>query len=490
MNEPLSKIDLRLTLDYILNNPEGITFERKWLFKPNWELGLTVGKLSNSIIWMLNAEGWIIVLWVNDWEIQDLWQLDNTKLNDFRQIWKDIIIPPSNIEIEEIDIDWRLVFLYHINWDKERVFCNKNNEKVYLRMWDETKELNRDWIRKLEYDKSIRKFEEEIRWDFDETDFRWTVIDYYKEKMQYEWDYRDLLVNRYLAVKEDWIYKYKNSAILLFADKPEKYISSSSIRYIRYSWNEQETWVRLNVIKDKTFEGCIPRLIELIKRFLNDIFKDYYFLDLDSWKFRKISEYPEDAWLEWIVNALTHRSYNLQWNVVYIKHFDNRLEISNSWPLPSIVTVENIKTTRFSRNPRIARVLSDLWYVRELNEWVNRIYQSMAKSLLSEPEYKNENDIVTLILKNNVSESEDTIPENIINKIERLFPSFNETEKSLINYFLINKRWNIQEISETIKISDRTIRRYLNNFMDEWLIIKSWHKIRDKNAIYKLNYQN
>jgi ATP-dependent DNA helicase RecG len=36
------------------------------------------------------------------------------------------------------------------------------------------------------------------------------------------------------------------------------------------------------------------------------------------------------------------------------------LEISNSGPLPSMVTVENIKETRFSRNPRIARVLNEM----------------------------------------------------------------------------------------------------------------------------------
>ncbi len=304
----------------------------------------------------------------------------------------------------------------------------------------------------------------------------------------YKWDYRDLLVNRYLAIKDNWIYKYKNSAILLFASNPEKYIPSSSIRYIRYSWTAQETWTNLNVVKDKTFEWCIPRLVELVKRFLNDVFKDYYFLDLESWKFKKISEYPEDAWLEWVVNALTHRSYNLQWNLIYIKHFDNRLEISNSWPLPSIVTVENIKTTRFSRNPRIARVLSDMWYVRELNEWVNRIYQSMAKSLLAEPEYIDKDDMVILTLKNNVSDNEETIPEQLITKIEKLFVSFNDTEKLVINYFMINKRWNIKEISDNAKIGERTIRRYLKSFIDEWLIVKIWNKIRDKNAVYKLNY--
>ena len=110
-------------------------------------------------------------------------------------------------------------------------------------------------------------------------------------------------------------------------------------------------------------------------------------------------EYPEEAWLEGIVNALCHRSYNIQGNAIYIKHFDDRFEISNSGPLPQQVTVDNIKTERFARNPRIARVLEDMGYVRQLKEGVNRIYESMEKSMLSEPEYREANNNIYLTLR-------------------------------------------------------------------------------------------
>jgi ATP-dependent DNA helicase RecG len=86
----------------------------------------------------------------------------------------------------------------------------------------------------------------------------------------------------------------------------------------------------LNIIKDQRFIGPIPRIIELLRAFFKNVLKDYYFLDLSEGKFRKISEYPEEAWLEAVVNALAHRSYNLHGNVTLIKHFDDRLEISNS----------------------------------------------------------------------------------------------------------------------------------------------------------------
>jgi hypothetical protein len=55
----------------------------------------------------------------------------------------------------------------------------------------------------LEYDKTIRKFEEEDRIDFLEEDLRWSLIEYYRNKINYDGDARDLLVNRNLATKKD-----------------------------------------------------------------------------------------------------------------------------------------------------------------------------------------------------------------------------------------------------------------------------------------------
>lgn len=485
-NQTLSKYDSKITLDFLLNEKESVIFERKWIFKPDWDIWFSSSKVANEIIWMLNADGGILVLWINSWEIQDIKFLSNTKFNDYLQVVHQFIKPPAIVKIEEIYINWKCILVYHIPSEKERIFSRDDNEEVYFRNWDETIKLDREWVKVLEYNKSIRKFEEEKREDFDKEDFRESVLKYYKKKINFEWTYDDLLVYRNLAVKKDWKYTYNNASILLFSENTEKYISSSSVRYVRYSWTKLESWKNFNVIKDQLFEWCIPRLIEMVKRFLSSVFRDYYYLDLENWKFNKIPEYPEDAWLEWLVNSLTHRSYNIQGNVIYIKHYDDRLEISNSWPLPMWVTVENIRERRFSRNPKIARVLYEMWYVRELNEWVKRIYDSMKKSFLSEPIYLDKEHIVTLVLKNNVSKDEDTISEKTMKKIELIFNSLNDSEKQILNYILINKKWTIDDIGNNLNISEKMMRIYLWRFMDNGILFKDSEKLRDKSAFYKI----
>ncbi|EKE27613.1 MAG: hypothetical protein ACD_3C00188G0029 [uncultured bacterium (gcode 4)] len=475
----LSKENSQLTKNFILSSAEWIHFERKWI-------EVSLSKLANSIIGMLNAEWWVIVLWINNWNIQDLNSLSNTKLNDFRQIMANEILPPCNVKIEEITVDWVLIFIYHIEPEYERVFKRKGNENIYLRIWDETRELSRDEVQKLEYDRNLRSFEDQTRLDFVESDFRMTVLDFYKEKMSFVGDYRDLLVNRNLAIHKNWNYLYKNSAILLFSEDPEKYIPSASLRYIRYDWTYMKTWVSLNIIKDERFHGCIPLIIETIKRFMKNVLKDFYFLDIEQWKFIKVSEYPEDAWLEWIINALTHRSYNLQWNVIYIKHYSDRLEISNSWPLPSFVTIENILNTRFSRNPRIARVLYEMWYVRELNEWVKRIFESMEKYFLAKPEYKDEHNIVTLILKNNIAFDDRMISLDIRNKIEKSLSTLARSEQIIMINLLKKWKQTVKELSKDLGLKDRTIRENIKKLEEKGLIIRNARSPRDPNTFYTI----
>jgi ATP-dependent DNA helicase RecG len=188
--------------------------------------------------------------------------------------------------------------------------------------------------------------------------------------------------------------------------------------------------------------------------------------------------------LEGIVNALCHRSYNIEGNAIYIKHFDDRLEISNSGPLPAQVNIENIRTERFSRNPRIARALEDMGFVRQLNEGVSRIYQSMEKSMLSIPEYVERNGNVYLTLRNKISSHTKTIPDVIVKTIQDNWKNYNDTQKKILQHLFYNHEAVIDDFINITGINDRTIRIYLNQFIEQKIIQRISDKIRDKDAKY------
>lgn len=480
MEKAISKINTIITRKYLEEQPENQYFERKGFggkeTKPT--------KIAEELIGMLNADGGVLAFGVsNNGEFQDLKALGE-QINSFRTVVFDFIHPACNIELEEVEIDGKLVFLFHVEQELERIFCRKDNEHVFLRVQDTNRLLSRDQIKKLEYDKSIRRFEEETIKSFDLEDLDQDLLKEYKEKLNYKGNSLDLLVKRHLVNKIDESYNFKNASILLFAKEPEKYIPSASVRYIRYAGKEALSGVSHNVIKDERFEDNIPRLINLLKSFLRASFKDYYFLDIREGKFKKVPEYPEEAWLEGIVNALCHRSYNVQGSSIYIKHFDDRLEISNSGPLPAQVTIDNIKTERFARNPRVARVLEDLGYVRQLNEGVSRIYESMEKSMLSLPEYHEKNGNVYLVLRNKISQHSKTIHDTVVDKIENEWGDYNETQRNILVYLFATHHATLSEIVNYVKINENTVRGYLNKFMKEKLIERQTKKQRDINALY------
>ncbi|TVQ76208.1 MAG: ATPase, partial [Flavobacteriales bacterium] len=172
-------------------------------------------------------------------------------------------------------------------------------------------------------------------------------------------------------------------------------------------------------------------------------------------------------------------------NAIYIKHYDDRLEISNSGPLPAQVNVENIRTERFSRNPRIARSLEDMGFVRQLNEGVSRIYQSMEKSMLSTPEYVEKNGNVYLTLRNKISNHTKTISDAILKTVQNNWSSYNDTQKRILQHLFYKNQATIAELSKVTGIHENNVRLYINQFLEnEKILNRLSEKKRDKNAKY------
>ena len=114
---------------------------------------------------MLNAGGGTLVYGITkDGQIEDLAHLggllptEPAKLDAYRKLVHDLIVPPANITQEEIYLEGReLIFLYHVDQDYERLFQRRENEAVYLHVADANKgPLSRDEVKKLEYDKAIQ----------------------------------------------------------------------------------------------------------------------------------------------------------------------------------------------------------------------------------------------------------------------------------------------------------------------------------------------
>lgn len=98
MKKVLSEINSLITTSYLKTQKENQYFERKGI----GEKQIKPTKIANELIGMLNADGGTLVFGVSDeGEIQDLQTLGD-KLDAYRKLIFDYIIPPCNIELEEI----------------------------------------------------------------------------------------------------------------------------------------------------------------------------------------------------------------------------------------------------------------------------------------------------------------------------------------------------------------------------------------------------
>ena len=183
--------------------------------------------------------------------------------------------------------------------------------------------------------------------------------------------------------------------------------------------------------------------------------RDFQYLD-DDGIFRSVPEYPEFPWFEGIVNAVTHRNYSLQGDHIRISLFNDHMEIFSPGKLPNIVTLDNMKYTRYSRNPKIARVLSDFGYVRELNEGVKRIYSDMEEAFLKDSKYSEPNKVAVLLTLENTILSRKIRNDETKNK---LFDPTDLPEKQLMVYKIIksNNGINMTNIASLLGFNKTTV---------------------------------
>ena len=176
--------------------------------------------------------------------------------------------------------------------------------------------------------------------------------------------------------------------------------------------------------------------------------------------------YPEFAWFEGLVNAVTHRDYSFRGDYIRVSMFDDRLEIVSPGSLPNIVTLDNMRTTRYSRNPRIARTLVEFGWVRELNEGVKRIYTEMQDSLLNDPVYTEPGRAkVQLTLENNIVARTVRRSEALEDKLSaEELASLDQYELAAICLAFTNGKVTARELADHIGRTRRTAGSVLRDF--------------------------
>lgn len=183
------------------------------------------------------------------------------------------------------------------------------------------------------------------------------------------------------------------AAVLLFAEEPGGLLAAlgtrAEVRLVIYQGKAVEAGAKPNMRKPpRTLRGPLIRLIDdTVRTVLDELAQG---VELASSGFKAQHLYPQRVVKEAIVNAIIHRDYRLNREII-IRIFDDRLEVDSPGVFPGTITPANIASGGSkARNPLIVKTLRDFPVPPnfDLNEGVPMMFAEMAHARLYPPQYR------------------------------------------------------------------------------------------------------
>lgn len=338
--------------------------------------------------------------------------------------------------------DEDFLLLFRVKYNETKVVRNNKGE-VFARSGDKKRQLKDEQIRELEIDKGQTSFEQEPTTLEYPSDFDIPLVRECAERFRKSRDLQltlsdeEILELLHLGKIKHGTFYPNNACVIVFAKDPRAIFPGCRIRFFRFAGEEEGTGERWNPSKDIWIDiGSIPHQIREAERILDSQLRAFTRLGKDN-KFHTTPEYPKTAWYEALVNACVHRSYSLRNMNIFVKMFDDRIEIESPGGFPPLVTPENIYTSHNPRNPRVFDAMQYLGFVVGAREGTRRMRESMERMDLPLPEFvQREHNFHSVLvrLRNDYKHRRVWIDADAINVVgEVIFKTLTQDEKRAIN---------------------------------------------------------
>lgn len=430
--------------------------------------------LAVALVAFANAEGGSVVVGVHSGRVEGT-KADPKHVNALRQSAIDHTSPPVRVHVEQVSClnangepDALLVFRVSPG---ESVHELKNGD-CYLRVGDESRRLGFAQRQELHYDRGASQFDGTPVSGVGGGDLDTALIANYRESAGFSGTHTQLLRNRGLLTQEGVV---TTAGYLLFAPDPGERFPQAHVRIIRYRENERGTGAGLNIDagRDVRVEGPIPRVINEARRVIDD-WQPLRRALTETGEFADVPVVPRDAWMEGLVNAVVHRSYSLAGDHIRVEIFPNRIDVTSPGRFPGLADpAQPMDISRYARNPRIARVCTDLRITQELGEGIRRMFAEMRTRGLTDPAYFQGHGSVRLTLSG-VSRISDDV-------IERLPRGALDTLNTLRRAGTPLGTGDIQQLT---LLSRPTLIKHLNSLRVEDLVAWTGKSARDPRATW------
>jgi ATP-dependent DNA helicase RecG len=387
------------------------------------------------------------------------------------------LCPDARVEAKRIpairgdgEPDYILLLRVHYH---ERKVVRTGKGDAFIRVGDQKRRLTPEQVRELELAKGQIDIELEPcpQYKYPDDFHEEGIAAFIKSIRERHPNYPDrlttteLLELRRLGKRNGQAFIPNTACVLMFARDPLLAFPGCKIRFLRYEGAIEKTGTKYNAVKDLTFEGPIPVIIEDAAQALRQQLREFRRLGPDG-KFLPVPEYPAEAWFEAIVNGCVHRSYGtLRTMNVFIRMFDDRLEFESPGGFPPPVTPQTIYDMHQPRNPHLMDAMMHLNYAQCAREGARRMRESMNALDLPSPTFSQREDaydLVRVLLRNNSKQRSEWVDADVEAVIgPEKAKTLTEHERRTVNFIAEHKKAHASEIGRLLGIDWQTARKLL-----------------------------
>ena len=359
--------------------------------------GIHARELGDYLSMYANTQphGGVIFIGVEDkGAITGCRKLSTDQLNRLEMTWR--YCPDARHEFKRVPVknacgEDDFVFFLRVHYRDDKL-VETTDGNAFVRSGYEKRKLTEAEKREVRINKGEVEYELEpvsLRWpeDFDTSLVDHLVTSYItKRRLRHNFSREEVLSLIHLGQKRGNNFSPNLACALVFAKSPRSIIPGARLRITRYDGTEEMFGKNLNSIFDTYVDGPLPQQITEADEIIGSQIKNYTRLGTDG-KFYTRPEYPRDAWLEAVINACVHRSYNLKYMNIFIKLFQNKLVVESPGSFLPPTTSDTIYEAHNPRNPYTMEALFYLDRVHCAYEGTRRMRDSMIEANLPAPEF-------------------------------------------------------------------------------------------------------
>ena len=181
-----------------------------------------------------------------------------------------------------------------------------------------------------------------------------------------------------------------------------------------------------------------------------------------------IYEIPIDALREAMVNALVHRDYGIKGTSLYVRVFDDRIEIENPGGLPDGLLKKDFGKSSVRRNPIIADLFHRMDKVEEIGSGIDRMRNLLRDANLKEPVFEMTTFFRTIFYRDPEYALKGEV-EDIARERTRV-KTRGKTRDKILGLLRQNSQLTVDEMADILEITIKDVEWQIKKLKDEGLL--------------------